>query len=452
MAEIRLTPKGETEEHSYSLIESDGAYQLSDAQGICLTLKTDASQLELKEEDLSKFEEPKDIILERLLGAHTELLEQKASGIEATHEEATHESEAKHKPGYTPDDIFVENKPFSIRQLIDLIEDGDLAIAPNFQRNFVWDKTRQSLLIESILLGLPLPSIYLSQYRDGVLTVVDGLQRLHTIKSFMDNKLRLTNLEYLTECNGKTYKELDGVLSKLQLRRFSQTQIMCFVIDYRSPADLKFDLFRRLNTGGKPLNNQEIRNCLSRENVQEALREMTDCQEFREATSESIKDTRMEAQEVALRFLYFYDKYQPTDPVGDYDGNIDFQLNRFVEKLNGEDKKVKEIEAFKSAMKSAFYLFGRNAFRKASVAGSPRKPINKLLLVSFAVLLAQFKYEDVTATYPSASIIQDQFTDLLNSNETLQRAISWSTNSRWNIEQAFIILRDELLTKLFQTT
>src|SRR4030095_7969602 len=123
----------------------------------------------------------------------------------------------------------VENKPFSLRQILDLIESGDIELTPDFQRNFIWDKTRQSRLIESILLGLPLPSIYLSQYEDGRLTVVDGLQRLSTLRSFLKNDLSLSNLEYLTDCNNKTYLELDKVLSPLRIRRFTQTQVMCFV-------------------------------------------------------------------------------------------------------------------------------------------------------------------------------------------------------------------------------
>ena len=96
----------------------------------------------------------------------------------------------------------------------------------------------------------------------------------------------MSNLEYLEECNGKTFKQLSEVLSALRIRRFSQTQIMCFVIDYRSPNKLKYDLFRRLNTGGKPLNNQEIRNCLSRPPLQKALKEMVNSEQFKKSNGQ----------------------------------------------------------------------------------------------------------------------------------------------------------------------
>ena len=288
---IRLTYKGEPEETAFQLSEEKGG-------GVCLIPVTGGkSSIPLKQDngelnilDKSLFEEEEEVVNERLQGLAEAYLAAKSQGFEVTSEEVGMEEPMR--GGYNLDDIYVENKSFSIRQLIELIEDGDLDLAPNFQRHFIWDRTRQSLLIESILLGLPLPSIYLSQYEDGMLTVVDGLQRIHTIKNFMEDKLRLCNLEYLKECNEKRFSEIKKVLPPLRLRRFGQTQLMCFVIDYRSPSRLKYDLFRRLNTGGKPLNAQEIRNCLSKPIVQNALLEMSGSEEFKQATNGTVKDTQ----------------------------------------------------------------------------------------------------------------------------------------------------------------
>lgn len=450
MAEIMLTPKGEGQEQKYILSYSDDGYKLSregqEAEIIQLQIEDDL--LTFRQEDLEKFAEDEDIIAERLLGVQEQVLVQKADGIEITSESTS----TFGKPRYNPDEIYVENKPFSIKQFIDLINSNDLELSPNFQRNFIWDKTRQSRLIESIFLGLPLPSIYLSQYDDGILTVVDGLQRLTTIKNFVDNKLRLCNLEYLDACNGKTYGDLTTVLSPLQLRRFDQTQIMCFVIDYRSPSELKFDLFRRLNTGGKPLNPQEIRNCLSRPNLQKALQSMVSSKEFEDVTRGSIKDTRMQAQEIALRFLYFYGQYDKDNPIGDYDGNIEYQLDRLVDCLNRKSPEeiAVGVNKFKEAMRSAYHLFGSKAFRKPPRDGSARlQPINKLLLISISVLLAQVNFDDVSRVYLDGLL--PQMNSLLEKNEDLNKAISYGTNSKWNIETAIKILRDQLLSDLFVT-
>ena len=180
----------------------------------------------------------------------------------------------------------------------------------------------------------------------------------------MNNELRLCNMEYFDFCNGKTFSELN--LPDLQLRRFYRTQITCFKIDYRSPNQLKYDLFRRLNTGGKALNDQEIRNCLSRNNVQEALYSMISSQEFKSATCGSIKDTRMAAQESALRFICFYDFYTNTENLSEYDGNMSRALDSCVERLNEASKSEldKYITLFKNSMKFAYSLFGEYAFRK----------------------------------------------------------------------------------------
>lgn len=449
MAEIMLTPKGEEQEQKYTLSYSDDSYKLSregqDAEIIQLQVEDDL--LFFLPKDLEKFAEDEDIIAERLLGLREQVLAQKADGIEIT-SESTATSDI---PRYNPDEIYVENKPFSIKQLIDLINTNDLELSPNFQRNFIWDKTRQSRLIESIFLGLPLPSIYLSQYDDGILTVVDGLQRLSTIKNFIDNKLRLCHLEYLESCNGKIYRDLTTVLSPLQLRRFNQTQIMCFVIDYRSPSELKFDLFRRLNTGGKPLNPQEIRNCLSRPNLQQALQNMVSSEEFLMATRGSIKDTRMQAQEIALRFLYFYSQYNKDNPIGSYDGNIEYQLDRLVDYLNKKspEELAVGVKKFKDAMRSAYHLFGDMAFRKPPYDDGGRlKPINKLLLLSISVLLAQTDLKKVRTTYPSDRCLINRINTILSEDERLGRAISYGTNSKWNIETAIETLRNQLFSEL----
>ena len=308
------------------------------------------------------FEETQEVIDERLLGLSGEWMDEQEQGFESDSSD-----EDISQPGYGPDDIFVENKPFSLKQINDLIDEGDIELSPDFQRNFIWDNTRQSRLIESIFLGLPLPSIYLSQYVDGRLTIVDGLQRIMTIRRFLRNELRLNNLEYITECNGKTAEQLKEVFSPLRLRRFGQTQIMCFVIDYRSPNKLKFDLFRRLNTGGKPLNNQEIRNCLSRPELRQTLKDMVNTEAFKIATDNSVKDSRMEAQEAALRFLCFYQNFNDNDPVDFYNGNMEDTLDNAVETLNNYsglkafipiyEQALKEVKAGRKVTHWIWYIF-----------------------------------------------------------------------------------------------
>lgn len=388
--------------------------------------------------EANPFEESVEIVNERLVGLSTDWLEIKSQGFENSTDFVS-----LNKPGYGPDDIFVENKPFSLRQIVELINNGDIELTPDFQRNFIWDKTRQSKLIESILLGLPLPSIYLSQYKDGRLTVVDGLQRLHTIKYFLEDKLVLSNLEYLKDCNGKTYSQLEGILSPLRLRKFGQTQIMCFVIDYRSPTQLKFDLFRRLNTGGKPLNNQEIRNCLSRPSVQQLLKSMVELKNFGNATDWSVKDTRMEAREAALRFIYFFEQYKISNPVGKYNGDMDTTLDDFIDELNKResDSLEKYISIYEKALGSAYHLFGDYCFRKVlpGTINGKRTPVNKLLMLTLSVLLTKFDSERTIELNEKNSLLAP-LAEFIENEERLFDAMTWGTNGKWNIEKGFTSL------------
>lgn len=442
--EVRFTIKGEQSEKAFFLRNEGGKFYLTGDSA-------DSEKYDVQKDEFTNiftlvdkniFEEPSDVVEERMVGLSENWIEAQSQGLEADNEETLQ----SRKPGYGPKDIIVNPDNYSISDLMRMVKLGDIEIAPRFQRNFVWDKTRQSRLIESIFLGLPLPAIYLSEYDDGRMTIVDGLQRISTIRDFMSDKLRLCNMEYFDYCNGKTFSELN--LPDLQLRRFHRTQITCFKIDYRSPNQLKYDLFRRLNTGGKALNDQEIRNCLSRSNVQDALYNMISSEEFKSATCGSIKDTRMAAQESALRFICFYNLYTSASGLSEYDGNMSRTLDLCVEELN--ELSIRELDKyvvlFKNSMRQAYSLFGEYAFRKVSSGyNSMRKSsINKSLMAAVSVLLAAHsEYNELTARRE----LTDGLAILLEKDRHLSDAISWSTSSRKSILYVFECLKNNLFDK-----
>lgn len=446
MAEVRFKIKGYDQEILFvPAQESDSLFylfgKLPDDSKKKIEMHQDPDTKVFKIDDISEIDESQEIIEERLLGLSQEWMDDQAQGFESELNE-----EQKERPGYTPEDIFVENKPFSLKQINDLINDGDIELSPDFQRNFIWDNTRQSRLIESIFLGLPLPSIYLSQYRDGRLTIVDGLQRIMTIRRFINNELRLNNLEYITECNGKTAEQLQNIFSPLRMRRFGQTQIMCFVIDYRSPVNLKFDLFRRLNTGGKPLNNQEIRNCLSRMELRTTLRSMVMTSSFRSATGGSVKDNRMEAQEAALRFIWFYKNYDVSgaNPVAFYSGNMEDTLNSAVECLNEDTGLHTILPIYEQALKDAYSLFGNQTFRKVIPQQATRRnPVNKLLMLTITVLLAKYETQ-YRSKIDSGIELTSALAELIYRDDMLFNLLTWSTNAKSNVEYVFSKIKNEL--------
>lgn len=446
--EAHFTPIGSEVEQLFTVVDSEGdeQYILFSPQQPSLSIRLLLVENIFKLAEENPFVEAIDIVNERLVGLSLEWIEQRSTGFENS-------AGAGDIGGlsYSPRDIFVENKPFSLHQLVELIEAGDIELDPDFQRNFIWDKTRQSRLIESLLLGLPLPSIYLSQYEDGRLTVVDGVQRLTTIKNFLRDGFRITNPEYLADTNGLNFSQLSNVLSPLAVRRFSQTQIMCFVIDYRSPQRLKFDLFKRLNTTGKPLNSQEIRNSLSRIHVQRALRNMISLESFRNATGNSVSDKRMDARDAALRFLYFHNTYFRSPGLDGHLGPLDTALDTYIDILNemDEDTLSTKIRIYDNTLQNAFYLFGDQTFRKVfpETLNGRKFPVNKLFMMVLSVLLSQFRFEHIISNN-ERNRLTVPFANFVAENHDAFSRFSRATDQRQNIVSGFELFEQFLSENL----
>ncbi|GLR77137.1 DUF262 domain-containing protein [Aliivibrio sifiae] len=214
-------------------------------------------------------------------------------------------------------EIFTDSYPMSIGELVNLYKDGDLEINPAFQRFFRWSETQKVRLIESILLGIPLPSIFVAQREDGVWDLVDGLQRVSTILFFMnelkneegkiDGSLKLTATEYLPLLEGVIWKGESNELDSSLKRLFKREKIEIKIIKKESDTSTKFELFQRLNTGGSQLSDQEVRNCLLimlNEDFYKILVDLSKDQNFNETISitERLYEERYE-MELILRLL-----------------------------------------------------------------------------------------------------------------------------------------------------
>ena len=380
-----------------------------------------------------------------------EVIEQEQSGTENT------ETDVQEISPYPPDLIKVQTKPFNIKLIADMIDNGDIDLNPEFQRNFVWDDPiKQSRLIESMLLRIPLPMFYFSEDEEGLITVVDGLQRLTVIKKFMDNKLPLKGLEYLKgTCEGRYYtdKNKDGTpngkmcIDPKYFRWFNMTQFTVNVIDSSSPAKVKYDIFKRINTGGKPLNSQEIRNSLASKNLRHTLKEMSESEMFRWATDYSIRSTRMEDIEVALRFICFHRYYNEDKSLNNYNGNMQSSLDDVTELLGKVKVEVlnKYLPLYNNGMENAAYLLGKYAFRKILLKHlepkASKQLINKALFVSCSILLSQYAHADIKAKNESGVLIRPLAERIENDN-ILFNFLSFGTNGKANIQYVFTTIEN----------
>lgn len=338
---------------------------------------------------------------------------------------------------FDPSKIRVETKNTQMDALIKRIRNNEIDLSPDFQRLAgIWSDTVQSRLIESMLIKIPLPAFYMDATDDNRWLVVDGLQRLTTIRRFVvQEELSLTGMEFLTEYNGKKYSELPRGLK----RRIEETDIVIYQIQPGTPDRVKFDIFRRINTGGAPLSSQEIRHALNQGKVTKFLQEVASSRDFLAATDYGVSPKRMDDRECVLRFLAF----SMFPPDGYKEDNFDQFLNQVMARANKtEDGELQQYRhRFQKAMKAAIDIFGNDAFRKRYQERGGRYPINKALFEAWSVNLGNLSEDQLKKLTGRKGELKDKFLNLMNNNEDFEAAISQGTGSLKRVKQRFAEIR-----------
>lgn len=339
---------------------------------------------------------------------------------------------------FDPEKIDVVTVARTIDLLLIRLKEGELDLSPDFQRRSnLWNEKTKSALIESLLLRIPIPSLYVSEDENGNYTVVDGLQRICAIAHFVNvaalnnavgqtlNPLRLTPLESLKEFSLKTFEEL----SRPMKRRINETELTLHVIRAGTPPAVKFNIFSRINRGGLPLTAQEIRNAIYQGAWKEPIRALAESQSFKAATNWKIKGERMEDVELVLRFAALFSLLWEV-PSRPSDQNLDDFLNEFVEKRcrNWSNDKWTEIAAaFEKAMKYAPKVFKNIAFRKYSAPGEYRKPINRGLFETESVVLARRSVAELEKLSEKADTVLKKFGKAFNTETAFSDALLYAT-------------------------
>lgn len=349
------------------------------------------------------------------------------------------------KKPFDPKKIDIDAKFLTLDLLIRRLraQPPEIDLYPDFQRkDNIWSKTKQSRLIESILIRLPLPAFYFDGSDDNKWLVVDGLQRLSTLKNFIiDETLALENMEFLNQLNGKKFDELPREFQ----RRLEETQITAYIIKPGTPEDVKFNIFSRINTGGEPLTAQEIRHALNQGIPAKYVALLANVPSFKKATG-NIKPDRMLDRDFVTRFVAFYlmgyEAYEP-----DLDAFLNKGMRLIYELSDQERQKLKEV--FSEAMRCAHDIFGQRAFRKPYEPGERKKPISKALFEVWSVALAKLSKEERAKLIEKKKIVAQDFIDLMNRDEQFLAAISQATGDKRRVQKRFSTIQS-LIQKVLE--
>lgn len=339
--------------------------------------------------------------------------------VEEMEEDTDTDTDNQIKP-YDPSQIDISPKNQSLDLLLNRVENEEIDLMPDFQRKAgLWESKQKSQLIESLILRIPLPAFYFDGTDNDKWIVIDGLQRLTALKEFfIDKTLRLSGLEFL--------KDLEGLgcddMPKVYLRRMKETQVICYIINPGAPINLKYNIFKRINTGGLHLEPQEIRHALYQGYATDYLKKLSDNDTFKRVTGYSIPTDRMLDREFVLRFIAFYEL-----GVEKYDGIVDDFLNSAMALIN---KKYKNDIAYADALEQKFLfvletsekIFGRFAFRRMPDK-EKRRTMSKALFETWTAVLAKYSNEELNTLVLKREHLVEKYMPMFTDDEEFYNSI-----------------------------
>lgn len=337
---------------------------------------------------------------------------------------------------FDPTLIRIEQQNYTVHLVLRRIEEDAIELQPDFQRmGGIWDDGKQSRLVESMLLRIPLPAFYIDASNESKWLVIDGLQRLTALNRFMNlGELKLRDLEFLQEHNGKTFEELPRALQ----RRLEETPLMLYLVQRGTPHKVKFNIFKRINTGGMPLSGQEIRHALNQGPATNLLADLAKSKEFQIAVDRGVSPMRMTDRECVLRYLAFKlrspSEYTSRDDLDSFLNDRMQQINQ----LGMEDQRLLSNlrHDFKRAMVAARRIFGNQAFRKYFPQESRRSQVSKALFEVWSVNLDKLDDKEIDHLIVRKRQLMRKFAKLMDDTDFMN-AISFSTGDSRRVHYRF---------------
>lgn len=328
---------------------------------------------------------------------------------------------------YPIDTLLIRNENRTVHDVLRRIEKGSFIMDPDFQRDFIWGEDKQSKLIESVLMRIPLPVFYLAEDANGRMVVVDGLQRLSTFQRFVNSELRL-KLPSHAELDRKRFQDLSP---KLQ-NRVEDCNLILYIIDAKVPERARLDIFERVN-GGVPLTRQQMRNCLFMGDATRFLKKEAITPLFLKATGGSLKTSTMRDREFVNRFCAFQ-----ILPLSEYRGDMDDFLAQVLRKMNAGEVNLEKLSGeFRTTLANNSKVFERHAFRKHTNPHDSRSVLNASLWDVMSTGLSRYAEHLVDAR---AEELKNAFYALMADDEFV-RSITYSVNDTRRVRYRFDVAR-----------
>lgn len=335
--------------------------------------------------------------------------------------------------------IVTQKVELPISRLRQMIDDKEIDLAPGFQRRLRWTRAQKSRLIESVIMNVPIPPVFLGESKPGQYVVLDGRQRLTALYEFLGDNFRLSGLTVWSELNGKKFKSLKGMGDPPVASAITRRFVPAILILHETVPEVKYEVFDRLNTGGVIAEPMEVRNAIYYGPFNDLLHSLSKDQDFlalwgipadSKQRERNASFRKMVDLEMALRFFAFQ-RHK------DFAGSLKTFLNEFMAKRNAEYRAdpslaASDNELFRRTMSRTRSLLGDQAFHRIDASGSrsrfPSAPL------ADAILYAVSKATDAEFGAFNGAKVRQTIDDLIRTDEEFAKAISSGTNARVSTE------------------
>lgn len=328
--------------------------------------------------------------------------------------------------------VYTTQKDFPLSTIREMFDDGDIVTDPDYQRDFVYTQKQSSKLIESMLIGIPIPTVYLCQENDETWSVIDGQQRITSFVFYLENKFPLTGLSELKELNGLYFKDMDKILQKKL--KSSSLNAICIL---KESQELKYEIFARLNQGAISLKPQELRNCIYRGSYNRMLEDLAGNKYL--PTLFHDENKRKQYQERILRFFALRN-------FTDYKSSIMKTMNDYMfNHQNADDSEIADCRVlFNKTIDIIKQILGDTAF--FAVNRENGKVIGKFSGSVYDSIIIPFSFFNSHDLMAHADEIRKSIEDLKLNNDQYREDTYVATGSRKRVLGRIITVYN-LLTK-----